>query len=234
MSMSNSLVVVTGAAGALGRVVAQAFLQQGRPVLLIDCSEQALHSVYEGIAGDTHFLVVDLTDEAATQASLANVFQAKGPAGVLCNIAGGFAMGSEVHDPDGSVWQQMMDLNVATVLNTCRATVPGMLAAGTGKIINVSAASAISGKGTMGAYCASKSAVARLTESMAQELRGRGINVNAVAPSIIDSPANRAAMPEVDPALWVSPQQLADVIGFLASDAASALQGAVIPVVGLS
>jgi len=232
--MSDALVVVTGAAGALGRVVAQTFLAQGRPVVLVDCSEQALQSVYEGIAGDKHFVVVDLTDTAATQAALGKVFQAKGPAGVLCNIAGGFAMGSDVHDADGTVWQQMMDLNVATVLNTCRASVPGMLAAGTGKIINVSAASAITGKGSMGAYCAAKSSVARITESMAQELRGHGINVNAVAPSIIDSAANRAAMPDVDPSLWVSPQQLAAVFQFLASDAASALNGAVIPVVGLS
>lgn len=232
--MSNSLVVVTGAAGALGRVVAQAFLQQGRPVLLVDCSEQALKSAFEGIAGNKHFLVVDLTDSRATHVAFTEVFQTHGAAQVLCNIAGGFAMGSEVHDPDDSVWKQMMELNVATVLNTCRATVPGMLAAGNGKIINISAASATSGKGTMGAYCASKSAVARITESMAQELRGRGINVNAVAPSIIDSPANRAAMPDVDPALWVTPQQLADVIGFLGSNAASAIHGAVIPVVGLS
>ncbi|HEX8592387.1 MAG TPA: SDR family NAD(P)-dependent oxidoreductase [Pseudomonas sp.] len=232
--MSNSLVIVTGAAGALGRVVAKAFLAQGRPVLLADCSEQALRSVYEGTGGDKHFLVVDLTDAAATQDALGNALQVHGAAGVLCNIAGGFAMGSEVHDPDGTVWQQMMELNVATVLNTCRAVVPGMLEAGEGKIINVSAASAISGKGSMGAYCAAKSSVARITESMAQELRERGINVNAVAPSIIDSPANRGAMPDVDPALWVSPQQLAAVFEFLASDASSALNGAVIPVVGLS
>lgn len=232
--MSDALVVVTGAAGAVGRVVAQTFLAQGRPVVLVDCSEQALQSVYEGVSGDKHFVVVDLTDTAATQTALGKVFHEKGPAGVLCNIAGGFAMGSDVHDADGTVWQQMMDLNVATVLNTCRATVPGMLAAGAGKIINVSAASAITGKGSMGAYCAAKSSVARITESMAQELRGHGINVNAVAPSIIDSAANRAAMPDVDPSLWVSPQQLAAVFQFLASDAASALNGAVIPVVGLS
>src|SRR5690606_9889012 len=103
-----------------------------------------------------------------------------------------------------------------------------------GRIINVAAAAADSGKGGMGAYCASKSAVARITESMAHELRTRGINVNAVAPSIIDTPANRADMPDADPAIWVSPHQLADIMLFLASGRSSAIRGAVIPVVGLS
>jgi len=101
-------------------------------------------------------------------------------------------------------------------------------------VVNVAAASASSGKAMMGAYCASKDAVARLTESMALELRGQGINVNAVAPSIIDTPANRGAMPDADPSNWVPPEKLAHVIGFLASDAASAIHGAIIPVVGLS
>lgn len=143
-------------------------------------------------------------------------------------------MGVEVHDADASVWQRMMDLNVTTTLNACRVVVPGMLSAGQGKVINVAAAGAASGKAGMGAYCASKSVVARLTESMALELREKGINVNAIAPSIIDTPANRADMPDADFAKWVSTRQLADVVGFLASDRASAVHGAVIPVVGLS
>ncbi|HHM5199334.1 TPA: SDR family NAD(P)-dependent oxidoreductase [Pseudomonas aeruginosa] len=230
----SGLVVVTGAAGALGRAVAQAFIEQGNPVLLVDCNEQVLRSAYEGVEGTKHFLVADLTDGAATLEALGQALQAHGPAAVLCNIAGGFAMGVEVHDADASVWQRMMDLNVTTTLNACRVVVPGMLSAGQGKVINVAAAGAASGKAGMGAYCASKSVVARLTESMALELREKGINVNAIAPSIIDTPANRADMPDADFAKWVSTRQLADVVGFLASDRASAVHGAVIPVVGLS
>ncbi|WP_296259696.1 MULTISPECIES: SDR family NAD(P)-dependent oxidoreductase [unclassified Pseudomonas] len=232
--MVASLVVITGAAGALGRAVAQAFLDKGASTLLIDCNEDMLHSAYAQVAGDKQFLVVDLTDNTATQTAMAQILGKLGPATVLCNIAGGFTMGNPVHAANTEDWQRMHDLNVATTLNTCRAVVPGMLDAGSGKIINISAVSAISGKAQMGAYCAAKSVVARLTESMGMELRDKGINVNAVAPSILDTPANRAAMPDANPQAWVSTGQLADVITFLASPAANAIHGAVIPVVGLS
>ena len=230
--MGASRVVVTGAAGALGRVVARHFLERGHPLVLVDLDEAAMRRAYADVPGDLRYVATDLTAPAATAAIAAALGDA--PAAVLCNIAGGFAMGTPVHDADGGDWQRMLDMNVSTMLGACRAVVPGMIAAGTGRIVNVAAASATSGKASMGPYVASKSAVARLTESMALELRGHGINVNAVAPSIIDTPANRAAMPGVDPSAWVSPDQLADVIGFLASDAASAVHGAVIPVVGLS
>lgn len=230
----SSLIVVTGAAGALGRAVAQAFLDQGDAVLLVDYNESALRAAYEDAPGEKTFVVADLTDGPATQAALEQALQAHGPATVLCNIAGGFDMGQEVHATDDAVWQRMLDMNVSTTLNACRAIVPGMLAAGRGKIINVAAAAATRGQPAMGAYCASKSVVARITESMAAELREKGVNVNAVAPSIIDTPANRGAMPDADPSKWVSTAQLADVVSFLASDRASAIHGAVIPVVGLS
>ncbi|WAH60730.1 SDR family oxidoreductase [Pseudomonas silvicola] len=232
--MTAPLVVITGAAGALGRAVAKAFLGDGARVLLIDCNEDVLHSAFARADGEKHFLVIDLTDTAASLAAIGKSLASLGPASVLCNIAGGFTMGNPVHDADPGDWQRMLDLNVSTTLNASRAVVPGMIDAGSGKIINIAAASAVSGKPQMGAYCASKSVVARLTESMALELREHGINVNAVAPSILDTPANRAAMPDADPATWVSTAQLASVMAFLASDAANAIHGAVIPVVGLS
>ncbi|MGH8517558.1 MAG: SDR family oxidoreductase, partial [Panacagrimonas sp.] len=153
---------------------------------------------------------------------------------VLCNIAGGFVMGTQVHETPDAVWSRMLDLNLHTLTHTCRAVVPRMIETGYGKVVNVAAASATSGKAQMGAYVAAKSGVARITETMSLELRARGINVNAVAPSIIDTPANRAAMPDADPTQWVSPENLANVIRFLASDEAVAVHGAVVPVVGLS
>ncbi|MCB1743563.1 MAG: SDR family NAD(P)-dependent oxidoreductase [Gammaproteobacteria bacterium] len=232
--MDRSLVVITGAAGALGRAVASHFLSRGCSVVLVDRDDTALKTAYANVDGDRTFVATDLTDTVATRDALSAVFADKGAADVLCNIAGGFTMGKPVDDADPSDWQRMIDMNVNTMLNACRAVVPGMRQAGVGKVINIAAASASSGKAMMGAYCASKDAVARLTESMAQELREQGINVNAVAPSIIDTPANRDAMPDADPARWVSPEKLSAVIGFLASDDASAIHGAVIPVVGLS
>ncbi|PAU86114.1 3-oxoacyl-ACP reductase [Pseudomonas sp. WN033] len=232
--MADSLVVITGAAGALGRGVAQAFINAGHRVVLVDRDAAALRAVYSGEKAGQYLVAVDLTSREATQKALGDCFAQHGVPAVLCNIAGGFAMGDAVHEAGEEVWQQMLEMNVNTVLNTSYAVVPGMLASGGGKVINVAAAGAVSGKPAMAPYCVSKSAVARITESMALELRDKGINVNAVAPSIIDTPSNRAGMPDADPALWVSPEQLANVILFLASEQASAVHGAVIPVVGRS
>ncbi|MES2258573.1 MAG: SDR family NAD(P)-dependent oxidoreductase [Pseudomonadota bacterium] len=231
--MDTGLVVVTGAAGALGKAVAAAFLAQGARVLAVDINAEVLQAAY-GNDERVRTLAADLVDAGKAKAALETALREAGPAAVLCNIAGGFDMGPAVHEDDVGLWRRMMDLNVATLVNASAAVVPGMIAAGGGRIVNVAAASAVSGKAAMGAYIASKSAVARLTESMAQELRGRGINVNAVAPSILDTPANRAAMPDADPAQWVALADLAAVILFLASPQARAVHGAVLPVVGLS
>jgi NAD(P)-dependent dehydrogenase (short-subunit alcohol dehydrogenase family) len=152
----------------------------------------------------------------------------------LCNLAGGFQMGDRVHEIPADRWAFMMELNAGSVLRMSHEVVPHMLRAGGGKIVNIGAFSALAGKAEMAAYIAAKSAVIRLTESMAAELRGRGINVNCVLPSVIDTPQNRAAMPKADPAKWVAPAALADVILFLCSPAARAIHGAALPVVGLS
>lgn len=232
--MTDSLVVITGAAGVLGRGVTEAFVKAGHQVVLVDRDVEALRAAYPGEKAGQYLVSVDLTSREATQRELKDCFAKHGSPAVLCNIAGGFAMGDAVHEADEQVWQQMLDMNVNTVLNACCAVVPNMITAGKGKVINVAAAGAASGKAAMGPYCVSKNAVARITESMALELRDKGINVNAVAPSVIDTPSNRAGMPDADPALWVSPEQLANVILFLASEQASAVHGAVIPVVGRS
>jgi NAD(P)-dependent dehydrogenase (short-subunit alcohol dehydrogenase family) len=142
-------------------------------------------------------------------------------------------MGQPVHETPEETWELMLGLNAKSVINCARAVVPGMLAAGYGKIINVAALAGLSGKANMGPYSASKSAVIRLTESMSAELRDKGINVNCILPSIIDTPQNRADMPKADPRRWVAPEALAEVVLFLASDAARAIHGAAIPVTAL-
>jgi len=136
-----------------------------------------------------------------------------------------------VADGDPRTWQRMYALNVATALNASRAAIPHLVASGSGRIINVGAMGALQAGSGMGAYAASKAGVHRLTEALATELKGR-ITVNAVLPSIIDTAANRASMPKADFAKWVTPKELADVILFLASDAASAVTGALLPVNG--
>jgi NAD(P)-dependent dehydrogenase (short-subunit alcohol dehydrogenase family) len=153
---------------------------------------------------------------------------------VLCNLAGAFRMGSPVHETSAEDWNFLVDVNARSLLNTARAVVPRMLAAGGGRIVNVGAYAAQKGAANMGAYVASKSAVIRLTEAMAAELRSHNINVNCVLPTTLDTPENRAAMPQADPRRWVAPEDLAEAIAFLASDAARAVHGAALPVTGLS
>ena len=233
MDFDGRAVMITGAAGNLGRAVAQSFAGKGAQLVLVD-----LHT--DGLAGDfaasgRHLLVkADLlrADEAmaATQQAMARF----GRIDVLCNLAGGFRMGEAVHETSTSNWDFLLGLNAASVLHMARAVVPHMLAAGSGKIVNVGAFAALRGAAQMGAYIASKSVVIRLTESMAAELREKGINVNCVLPTIIDTPENRAAMPGADPSRWVTPRDLASVIVVLASDQARALHGAALPVCGLS
>jgi NAD(P)-dependent dehydrogenase (short-subunit alcohol dehydrogenase family) len=227
--LNDRTVTITGAGGNLGRAVAAVFAGQGANLVLLDRRAPAPPAQGRHLA-----LAVDLLDAAGVQAAVDRVIERFGRIDVLCNIAGAFGMGAPVHETSREDWDFLLDVNARTVLNTARAVVPRMLAAGGGKIVNVGAYAAQKGAANMGAYVAAKSAVIRLTEAMAAELRGRNINVNCVLPTIIDTPENRAAMPDADPRRWVAPQDLAQVIAFLASDAARAIHGAALPVTGLS
>jgi NAD(P)-dependent dehydrogenase (short-subunit alcohol dehydrogenase family) len=225
--LRGKTVLITGANGALGGAVAARAQSLGASLLL------ASRRFDTGLAGrfpDAWLLEIDLAEPGALQAALSQA----GSVDVLFNIAGGFAMGESSYDAAGTEWDAMFRINVQTLRHTLAAVVPGMLAQGRGSVVNVGALSALHGQAGMGAYIASKSAVLRLTESLSAEVRERGVNVNAVLPSIIDTPANRSAMPDADPARWVSPDDLASVICFLGSDAARAIHGALVPVAGLS
>ena len=229
MRFSGKTCLVTGAAGNLGRAVAGAFAAEGASLILMDHAEEHLRSAYGGEAQGRRFAIADLRDAQ----SVARAIPAGTRIDILCNLAGGFRMGQPVHETSDDTWDLMLGLNARSVINCARAVVPGMLAAGGGKIINIGAIAALSGKANMAAYIASKSAVIRITESMAAELREKGINVNCILPSTIDTPQNRKDMPKADPRRWVAPEALADVVLFLASDAARAIHGASIPVAGL-
>ena len=233
MRFGGRTVVVTGAAGNLGRAVAEAFAAEGADLALLDLRMAELEEIWDG-RDNVGFHEVDLLDAGAAEGAMAEVLARFGSLDVLCNIAGGFHMGEPVHELTEDAWRRLLDLNVTTLLNAVRGAVPRMLAGGGGRIVNVGANAARSGVAQMGAYTAAKSTVIRFTEAMAGELRNRGINVNCVLPSIIDTPENRDAMPGADPAKWVAPQELAKVILFLASDEAGAIHGAALPVVGLS
>ena len=231
---SGKTVLVTGAAGHLGQVVARRFAALGARMALLGRDAGKLSAAFGAPDADCMQIAVDLVDRAATEEAMAPVNGRLGGPHVVCAIAGGFHMGEPVHLTPEAAWRSMIDVNVASLINTVHAVVPFMLDAGGGKIITVGAGAARQAIANMGAYSAAKSAVIRLSEAMAQELRGKNINVNCVLPSIIDTPDNRAAMPKADAARWVTPDQIADLMVFLASPAAAAIHGAAIPIVGLS
>ena len=234
MEFADRTVMITGAAGHLGRAVAAAFAARGARLALVDLQRDALARAHGDEDEHRRFVAVDLLDAAALDAAVDAVVAPWRRIDVLCNIAGGFRMGDPVHATSDADWNFLFDINARTLLHASRAVVPRMLEAGRGRIVNVGAWAAQHGGAGKGAYVAAKSAVIRLTESMALELRERGINVNCVLPTIIDTPDNRAAMPGADPARWVAPADLARVIVFLASDAARAVHRAALPISGLS
>lgn len=233
MDFANRTVVVTGAAGSLGRAVAAAFAERGANLVLIDKDADTLAKAFGAEAARRWFAPIDLLDRAQVEAAARRAADRFGGLDVLCNVAGGFRMGEAVHETSPETWSFLFDVNARTMLNASNAVVPHLLARGGGKIVNVGAFAGQHGVAQMGAYTASKSAVIRLTEAMSAELRERNVNVNCVLPTTLDTPVNRAAMPDADPSRWVAPEDLANVIAFLASDEAKAVHGAAIPVVGL-
>lgn len=224
--MNGRVLVITGALGALGKVVTATALSRGARVAGVDYAVSQAPLTHERI----ELGGVDLSD--AVQASKAVDAAAAhfGRLDALINIAGGFAY-EKVADGDSKAWQRMYAMNVLTALNTSRAALPYLSKSAAGRIVNIGAMGAMQASSGMGPYAASKAGVHRLTEALASEWKSK-ITVNAVLPSIIDTEANRATMPTADFSKWVQPRELAEVILFLVSDAASAVTGALIPVLG--
>ncbi len=233
---NNKVVVVTGAAGNLGRAVAAAFAGLGARVALLDLSEQALETVISDLpkAAEAKAYAVNLLQAESVTTVIQKIRDDFGPVDILANIAGGFTMGPMIQDTGDKDWDFMMNLNARSIFYTARAAIPVMLENGGGRIINVSARAALEGKGRMGPYCASKAAVKTLTESLAAENKFDNINVNCILPGTIDTPQNREAMPDANFSNWVPPEALADVVVFLASEGSRCVTGAAVPVYGRS
>jgi NAD(P)-dependent dehydrogenase (short-subunit alcohol dehydrogenase family) len=227
-------VIVTGATGNLGRAVVEAFDAGGANLVLVGRHREDAARQPGGEGERQLFVAADLVSQRDAQAVSDAAVARFGRIDVLCNLAGGFRMSEPVHETSDRTWDFLFDLNVKSVLNMARAVVPRMLDARRGCIVNVAAYAALKAAAHMAAYAASKSVVIRLTEAMSAELREHGINVNCVLPTTLDTPDNRRAMPDADPARWVAPADLARIIVFLASPAARAIHGAAIPVTGLA
>jgi len=224
--VQGKVIVVTGALGALGKVVAETAQARGARIAGID------HAPSQSLATPARIEIggVDLSDAVQAKNAVDAAAKHFGRLDALINIAGGFAF-ETVGDGDITTWQRMHALNVLTALNTSHAALPHLAASKAGRIVNIGAMGALQAGSGMGPYAASKAGVHRLTEALASEWKGK-VTVNAVLPSIIDTKANRTDMPKADFSKWVSPQELAEVILFLVSDAASGITGALIPVGG--
>ena len=222
-ALQGRIVVVTGGFGALGRAVATAAEAQGATVVRVDLAPEPAG------AGPLDLVGVDIADPAAAACTVRTVVDRCGGLDVLVNIAGGFVW-TPLQEAEPEVWARMYRMNLETAVSMTRCALPELLKRPGARVINVGANAAIKAGAGMGPYTASKSAVGRLTESLSEELKSFDITVNAVLPSIIDTPTNRKDMPDADSTEWVKPQSLAEVILFLASPAARGISGALLPV----
>ena len=233
---SGKVVLVTGSSGGLGTEVAQAFLKTGASVVLTYYSSDSLASLQKicGTSKNTFLLRGDFTKEDDVKILVSEAVKRFGKIDVLANVIGGYIAGKPVTEIDENDWNHMMDINLKTAFLLSKHVVAQMVKQSGGKVIHVAARSGLRGAGSDAAYVASKSGVIRLVESLSEEVKSKGINVNCIMPSTIDTPENREAMPSADHAKWVTPANIARVILFLASDDARPIHGAAIPVYGLA
>lgn len=233
--VSGKVVLITGAAGNLGRATTHAFRDRGAKLILVDHAVERLQAEYSAIAAESEVYLSDSTDlrdpDQITKV-IEEAIKSFEKIDILVNITGGYRAGKQFHHTELETLEYLFDLNVKTLFNTSRLVIPHMLAQESGNIINVGARAGLMGSSKMGAYSAAKSAVLRLTESMAAELKGKGIRVNSILPGTIDTPNNREDMPNADFSRWVKPEAIAEVILFLASDSSRAITGAHIPTYG--
>lgn len=234
---TNQVVMISGAVGNLGQVVARSFQACGAKLALVDRGEDRLKETFPDLVNSADYLLVncaDLMDEGAVEESVAESLRHFSRIDVLVNTVGGFRAGSPLHETPIETWDFLHNLNARSVFIACKKVIPHMLKQGSGKIINLAARPGLEGQAGMAAYSASKAAVFRLTESMAKELKDQGINVNCIIPGTIDTSANRGANPDADFSTWVKPESLSEVILFLSCSASRDIHGAAIPVYGIS
>ena len=221
MDMKGKVVLITGGAGALGQTVVPAFVSTGASVILGDRTPVQM----PGITA----LKADFTDHTQVRNLVDEVIRTSGRLDALINLVGGFATGRLV-ETDVSLWQRMLTMNLTSAFLLSQAVLPSMLQHGQGRIVHVAARAALEPFTGAAAYIVSKTGLIGLIRTLSSELEGSGVTVNAVLPSTIDTPANRRAMPAADPSKWARPDSIAHTLTFLASDAASQIKGALIPI----
>lgn len=228
IDLSNRVIVITGGFGSLGAAMGRAAMGAGATVALVDCAtaRNAADVREPMLVGD-----VDLSSFEAAQAAMSHITRQHGRIDALINVAGTFRW-EKMEAGSTDTWDLLYQVNLRTAVNASRAALPHLLLQPCSRIINIGAGAAIKATAGMGAYAASKAGVARLTEALADEFRDRGLTVNALLPSIIDTPQNRKDMPDADFSRWVKAEAISDLAVYLLSDRAQAVNGALIPVSG--
>lgn len=230
--MQGKTAVVTGGSGAIGSVVVRRLIEEGASVTVADRTEPRAEDVArlgDG-AANLHFHATDVTDEGSVTGLMEQAATTMGAVHVLFNIAGGFRFGPAVDETTEAEWDELMQLNLKSAFLTIKHALPYMKRQNYGRVVSVAARSGLKGDAMVAPYAVSKGGVILLTQSVAEEVKGYDITVNAVLPSIVDTPANRASMADADFDAWVAPVDLAEVMLFLASDRGRAITGAAIPV----
>ncbi len=234
--LTGRVAIVTGGAGALGRATIRVLLDAGATVVTTDKRGAGMRDLGASLPDNLRARFATIEANIATEEDAGSVVrhatEANGSLDILINIVGGYAGGPSVAETDLATWREQYELNATTAFLMSRAAIPAMQSRGWGRIINVASRVARTSPAGLSAYAASKAAVLTLTEVLANELRDHGITANAILPSVIDTPANRAAMPASDFDVWVRPEQIGAVIRFLASEESGIISGAAIPVYG--
>jgi len=221
IDMKGKVVLITGGAGALGQTVVPAFVSTGASVILGDLNPVQVPGVTA--------LKADFADQTQVRSLVDEVIRTSGRLDALINLVGGFATGRLI-ETEVSLWQRMLTMNLTSAFLLSQAVLPSMLQGGQGRIVHIAARAALEPFSGAAAYIVSKAGLVGLIRTLSSELAGSGVTVNAVLPSTIDTPANRRAMPTADPSKWARPDSIAQTLTFLASDAASQINGALIPI----
>lgn len=235
MDYQDKVILITGGTGALGTAVTVAFLRAGATAVVtyfVDAEVEPFYAAVRELRSRVTLYKADVMKERDVRRVVQNTVNKHSRIDVLANIVGGFVGGTPLVDTPEETWDFMLHLNTKSAFLCAKAVLPHMIARQAGKIVNVSARAGLHGSAGLGPYAVAKGGVLILTQALAEEVKDQGINVNAILPSIIDTPANRKAMPQEDHTRWVRPEDIARVILFLASDDARAITGAGIPVYG--
>lgn len=233
MELEGRVALVTGGAGHLGSAVTKRLLEAGADVVVCEHGREKLDALAAELPGAAlSTIVCDVTDRDEVERMMARVHEEHGGPEMLLNIVGGFAGGEAVAETDPATWERMISLNLTSMFLCCRHALPYMLDAGYGRIVSVSSKAADDLPAKRAAYAVAKAGVLNLTECLAKELAGTGVACAAVMPSIIDTPVTREVRPNADPARWVTPETIAEVIAWLVGDQAGAVNGSVLRLYG--